>query len=138
VQACISNNTPFFDGDDYHAGPVAVRDKSVLALIDTGATTSGIDAEICNGLALRQQNLKQVLFANTVRAELRPSFTGALEFALDTRASDARRAWPDLVEFLSFDLSGRSFKAVIGMDILGRGILTVTRGAAVEFLFCRP
>lgn len=66
--------------------------------------------------------------------ELQPAFVAALSFHAHYAAGSAKHDWTDLMSVLAFDLSGRQFQAVIGMDILSKGRLAIG-GGAVSFEF---
>lgn len=135
VSAVISNRVPTFEGDEYQPFPARELKRVVAALIDTGATSSAVDREIAVHLNLQSLGQKRVRFPNMVQEELRPSYLCALAFAPHARASTERHDWPDLQEVLAFNLAARPFEAVIGMDVLSKGTLTITNGQSVQFTF---
>lgn len=96
---------------------------------------SAIDAETCSSLNLETRGLKWVLGPTNREPELKPTFSCALAFEAHTRVTARGFEWPDIIEVFTFDLPARPFNAVIGMDLLGKGILTVTRVEAVQFDF---
>jgi clan AA aspartic protease len=62
-----------FDGERAREGllpPEQVRTVEVEALVDTGATTLVLPAEVCRGLGLREAGRRKVRYANGVVAEL--------------------------------------------------------------------
>jgi hypothetical protein len=130
----LSNDLQLSILDDADAGPPAVRSKVVWALADTGATHSAIDRGVCHELQLIQQGLVPVLFAQATAPEEHPTHPAALAF-LRSATDDAAHAWPDEAPFLALDLMGRTFNAVLGMDILRMGDFSIKRRGAVVFEF---
>lgn len=133
MRAVVSNDIPGFPADDFSETTAAIRSVDLWALVDTGATHSAIDEEVRLRLALRQQSVKQVLYPNMTDAEFRPAFAASLELCEHPSDGSKIHAWGDALELLAFDLSGRRFQLVLGMDVLGRGKLTVTGTGLVSF-----
>lgn len=134
LRGVITNNVPAIFGGEPET-PAAQRRSPIIALVDTGATNSVIDASIQRELALLSQNMKQVLFPNMASPEHYPAYPCEI-FLNETFQADSRlHPWPDLVDMLALDLSGRAFQAVIGMDMIRQGDLTIQKSGAVAFKF---
>lgn len=129
VKVRISNAVRRYEFDDVEAAPAVERSIDVWALIDTGATASALGQSAQASLDLPQQGSRPVLFPNMTCAEFHPSYCCALEFFEHYSAGAPRREWPDWPELLCFDLGGRRFDAVLGMDVLSALRLTLVAGA---------
>lgn len=134
VAAYISNNVPDIFGGELET-PAAHKKIRVAALLDTGATTSVVDINIVRQLMLKTQNQKKVVFPNAPTAEYHPSYPCELFFSQSFTEQEIRHEWPDLVDMVGFDLSGRAFQAVIGMDIIRQGAIHIENSGAVVFEF---
>ncbi len=132
VRVTISNEFGGFGNDT--GGPAAVRRMEIWALLDTGATNCAIDERLRIDLALPQQGVKQVLYPGMTIPEFRPAFVVSMAYHAHYTPGSPRHDWPDLIGALAFDLAGRSFQAVIGMDTLSKGKLTIG-GGEVSFEF---
>ena len=86
------------------------------ALIDTGATNSAVDEKVRVDFRLPDQELKRVLYPGMTTPEFRQAYVASLIFCSHFRDDSTHHDWLDLVSVLSFDLTGRAFQAVIGMD----------------------
>ena len=125
---------PGLTGDEYDT-PAAIKKLRLAALVDTGATTSILGLDSVKKLALLSQSQKKILFPNTPIAEYHPSFACELFFPTSFTDQGPPKDWPDLVDMVGYDLSGRIFQAVIGMDILRKGTLLIDKGGAVSFKY---
>lgn len=134
IKVIVSNNVPDFFGGELET-PAASLKIPIAALVDTGATTSVVDNDVVRRLMLRTQNQKKILFPSTPTAQYHPSYPCELFFAKSFNEENARHEWPDLVDMVGFDLSGRAFQAVIGMDIIRQGDLRIEKSGAVVFRF---
>lgn len=86
-------------------------------------------------MMLMEQSVKRVLYPNMTEPEFRSVCACSLGFFEHYSAGSKRHAWGDVVDVLSFNLSGRAFQAVVGMDVLGKGVLTIENGVAVSFRY---
>ncbi|MFN0023961.1 MAG: hypothetical protein ACKVS5_08675 [Parvularculaceae bacterium] len=131
VKVRLSNAIPHYVGEELSIGPAAEIACDVWALVDTGATHSVIDRQIQVELMLLQQGSKPVLFPNMGTIEFHPTYTCGLHF-FDHYSDGAKvHEWKDWLEVLSFDLTERTFKAVIGMDVLQAAKLSVDQGLPI-------
>ncbi|MEH3158884.1 MAG: aspartyl protease family protein [Sphingomonas taxi] len=107
-------------------------------LLDTGATGTGIRADIASKLRLRQKGQRRVATAN--RLIYAAEYVIRIGFlAGDLTDSDFR---PDMHqpyvlehELIAFELhAGFAHPVLIGMDVIAAGDLTVSRNGNAEFI----
>ena len=111
------------------------QEEVVLALIDTGATTSMLSHDLCDRLRLEQAGLKEFLFANAPHAEVMTTHAGTLFLHEEVGGAGRRHEWPDIVTFGRMNLGTRLYQAVLGMDVITGGELRLQSGHAITFDF---
>jgi len=131
----LSNNVPEFSGDELSYGPAAVKMEFVWALFDTGATNSAIHSAIQSDFMLNSQSTKRLMTPEMTAPEFRPVFPIELHFCETPKDTQSLIEWPDLLDVLTFNLSNRHYKAVIGMDVLQKGKLEIDGNGSVQFSF---
>ena len=114
----VSNAVPFLEGGEISASPASEKSTDTWALVDTGASKSVIDIALQRDLMLQQQATAPVLFPNMTQESYHPTYTCKIFFKEYTKHDSKLHQWIDWPEVLAIDLSGRRFKAVIGMDFL--------------------
>lgn len=124
----ISNAIPTYDGDELNISPAAQKHIDVWALVDTGATMTVIDLPIQRELMLPQQASTQFLFPNSGLTEHCPTYTCSFSLHEHYSPGSKMHEWQDWLEVAAFPLEARSFRAVIGMDILSVVELQITKG----------
>ncbi|GGD15224.1 hypothetical protein [Aquisalinus flavus] len=132
VRLSVSNDVPQANGEDF--GPAAVKRVAVKALVDTGATTTVVDRALVSELSLQSLGAKPVLFPNMETTQFHPSCFCSFFFSATTKQESPVYEWPEIVEALAFNLAGREFKVVLGMDIISKGKLTLFE-KTVDFSF---
>ena len=115
--------------------PAVTQRSSILGLVDTGATHSAVSVDLANELTLPNVGSRPVLFPNMSATEFAPTYACELSFFKAFSDTSAPVPWPDCLEVLAFDLTDRRFDAVIGMDILRYGTLTLEKSGSVAFCF---
>ena len=121
--------------DSSNNPPARVERRCVKGLIDTGATHSAVSVDLAQKLALPIVGSRPVLYPNMSATEFAPTYVCDLSFFKSFSDTSAPVPWPDYLEVLAFDLTGRRFQAVIGMDILRHGTLTLEKAGSVAFNF---
>jgi hypothetical protein len=108
-----------------------LRSVETTALLDTGATASGITAEIADRLELRGMGKRPMGSARGVDQVQR------FLFRLGLQPDDASGAFPYVFEpVLGFEITpGSSFDALIGMDLLEQCQLVLERGRRCVLTF---
>ena len=119
---------------DSFENPLAEAEERVTALIDTGASVSLLDARVVRSLNLRRYGEVRLLFPDRTELVIRPTYLCGLSFAR-SYAADSFIEWPDLWEVAPFEPDARGFNAVLGMDVLTKGDLSLVRTGAVTFDF---
>lgn len=106
--------------------PVPVSDlttTTATALIDTGATVSGIGPRIIDALGLKSHGKKRLKSATEER------FVDYFFFRLGLNATEKQTTLPyvfDELEGFSWNRDG-DFEIIVGMDVLGRCDLELRR-----------
>ncbi|WP_125471485.1 MULTISPECIES: aspartyl protease family protein [unclassified Sphingomonas] len=107
-------------------------------LIDTGATGTGIRADVAAQLALRQKGQRRVATANgLIYAAEYIIRIGFMPGDLTDPATSADAQHPYVLEgqLIAFELhAGFSYPVLIGMDVIAAGDLTVSRDGRAEFV----
>lgn len=134
VRVRLSNDFPDFTAADPQP-PATVRRFNVWALIDTGATNRAIDAGVQTALMLPQQSVKQVIYPNMTDTVFSPAFTCAFGLMEHYSAGSKCHEWADLLEVLTFDLQGRVYQAVLGMDLLAWTCLSLDEAKSLSIRF---
>ena len=99
---------------ELHLEKQAVPAVTVLALIDTGASTTAISRKVVERLSLVARGTAKVYTSNR-SSEIRNTFDVALEFDTD--------AYIPLLRVLDANLSDHSIDCLIGRDVLQYGVL---------------
>ena len=101
------------------------------ALIDTGATTSGIPTRIIRQLGLSPVGRRPLMSAQGL------GFVQRFMFRIGISDSDSAGAFPFVFEeVMGFELvDGTSFDALLGMDILSQCDLEIGRNGTCQLRF---
>ncbi len=135
LRISISNQIAEFNPFDDVPGPANQRSLELHALIDTGATHSVFDAALLSEMVLPHQGIKDVLLAGMDIPTKCPSYACGLRFHEDPKHGGQSHEWIDWPDMIALNLENRSYRAIIGMDIIGNGTLHIERGRAIRFDF---
>lgn len=94
--------------DDLYPG---VQQSVVWALLDTGATKSALDEDLCRELSLVPQGLIAFLGAGMDSPMMVERYAASVSIFLDHRRAETSD-WSDIVSFTSVRMHDRPFKAV--------------------------
>ena len=117
---------------DFSSAPL---ERIVSALVDTGATSGALDETVCLELGLEGLGLVEFLGAGMDHPLMVTKFGCSLSFFPDHRVAKLAE-WPDIVSLSGVRLHGRPYQAVLGMDVIAKGKLTIeNEGQAIRFEF---
>jgi hypothetical protein len=123
--------SPFFENPEQ---AISVFSEPVLALVDTGATTSSVTPRAARKLALRPSGKRDVLTANgPIRVRCYD-----FQIAVIGRADKSDSPFfvlPDIVQGGELNSDAFSFDILLGMDVIRQGDLCVRRDGSFTFEF---
>lgn len=104
------------------AGEQAPPAQAIRALIDTGASISGVDPSVLSALSLQQTGETDILTPSTGTSAIRvPTFDVVIGIYAG-RPGDLHYI-SDTIQVTATVLTGRGFLALIGTDVLSKCIL---------------
>lgn len=135
VHGILTNNIPEPDHDGLLQPPPNVRSEKVVALMDTGATTSCIDMGLCEKLQLKHFGTTSVVTLDTSKISHRTKYFAEFSFLKDKSNIASTIVLPDYLNAAAMPLSAKPYKVVIGMDVLSKGVFMTSRNDFFEFEF---